>query len=70
MGLFRRRSRKNREKAAADLVEEQTRTAKAEADITRPKVTAEERPTPDQPGWGQALGKEIGKTRERRPSLD
>jgi hypothetical protein len=68
MGLFRSRARKRREKAAAELLEEQTRTAKAQVQVARREVTAEERPNPDQPGWGQAIGQEIAKTRERRPS--
>jgi len=68
MGLFRSRARKKREKAAAELLKEQTRTAKAQAQVARRKVTAEERPNPDQPGWGLAIGQEIGKAREDRPS--
>jgi hypothetical protein len=68
MGLFRSRARKRREKAAAELLKEQTRTAEAQAQVARREATAEERPNPDQPGWGQAIGQEIAKTRERRPS--
>jgi hypothetical protein len=67
MGLFRSRSRKNREKAAADLLKEQTTTATAQARVAHPRVTAEERPNPDQPGWGRTVGLEIGRTREDRP---
>ena len=70
MGLFRTRARKNREKAAAELLKEQTRTARAQAQVARREVTAEERPNPDQPGWGQAIGQEIGKAREDRPSQE
>jgi hypothetical protein len=68
MGLFRSRARKIREKAAAELLKEQPRTAKAQAQAVRRKVTAEERPNPDQPGWGLVIGQEIGKAREDRPS--
>ena len=70
MGFFRSRSSKNREKAAADLLKEQTRTATAQARVARPRVTAEERPNPDQPGWGRTIGQEIGKTREDRSSQE
>jgi hypothetical protein len=70
MGLFRTRARKKREKAAAELLQEQTRTAKAPAQVARREVTAEERPNPDQPGWGRAIGQEIGKAREDRPSQE
>jgi hypothetical protein len=66
MGLFRSRARKKREKAAAELLEEQTRTAKAQTQVAPREATAEERPNPDQPGWGRAIGQEIGKARERR----
>jgi hypothetical protein len=67
MGLFRSRARKKREKAAAELLKEQTRAATAQAQVARREVTAEERPNPDQPGWGRAIGQEIGKAREDRP---
>ncbi len=70
MGLFRSRGRKNRGKAAARLLKEQTRTAKAQAEVARREVTAEERPNPDQPGWGLAIGQEIGKAREDRLSQE
>jgi hypothetical protein len=70
MGLFRSRARKNRGKAAAELLKEQTRTAKAQAEVARREVTAEERPNPDQPGWGRTIGQEIGKAREDRPSQE
>jgi hypothetical protein len=70
MGLFRSRARKNREKAAAELLEEQTRTVTAQADVTRREATAEARPNPDQPGWGQTIGQEIGKAREVRDNRD
>ena len=67
MGLFRRRAR-NREKVAADLQEEQTGTVEAEPEVARREVPAEARPNPDQPGWGQTIGQEIGKAREDRAS--
>lgn len=70
MGLFRSRARKSREKAAAELLTEQTRTAKAPAEAPRREVTAEARPNPDQPGWGQTIGQEIGKARENRASQE
>ena len=66
MGLFRSRAKKNREKAAAELLQEQTRTVRAQGAVARQKVTAEARPDPDQPGWGLAIGQEIGKAREGR----
>ena len=66
MGVFRSRARKNREKAAAELLKEQTRTAKAQQEVARREVTAEGRPNPDQPGWGRTIGQEIGKAREDR----
>jgi hypothetical protein len=70
MGLFRSRARKNREKAVAKLLKEQSRTAKAQAEVARREVTAEERPNPDQPGWGRTIGQEIGKAREDRLSQE
>lgn len=70
MGLFRSRGRKNREKAAAELLKEQTRTASAQAEVARREVSAEERPNPDQPGWGRTIGQQIGRTRENRPSQE
>lgn len=66
MGLFRRRARKNREKAAAEVPKEHTGTAEAQAVVVRRKVTAEARPNPDQPGWGRTIGQQIGKAREDR----
>jgi hypothetical protein len=70
MGLFRTTARKKREKAAAELLKEQTRTARAQAQVARREVIAEERPNPDQPGWGRAIGQEVGKAREHRPSQE
>jgi hypothetical protein len=66
MGLFRRRARKNRETAAAELLTEQASPGKAAADVARRDATAEERPDPDQPGWGRTVGQAIGKAREDR----
>jgi hypothetical protein len=66
MGLFRSRARKKREKAAAELLEEQARTVKAQREVARREVMAEARPNPDQPGWGLTIGQEIGKARENR----
>ena len=54
----------------AELLTEQTRTASAQAEVARREVTAEERPNPDQPGWGRTIGQEIGKARENRPSQE
>lgn len=70
MGLFRGRARQKREKAAAKLLEEQIRAAKAQADVARREVTAEARPNPDQPGWGRITGQAIGNAREDRASQD
>ena len=63
MGLFRSRASKKREKAAAMLLEEQTRS---QPQVVRREVTAEARPNPDQPGWGRTMGQAIGKAREDR----
>jgi hypothetical protein len=46
MGLFRRSTKKNREKAAADLIVEHATTAAAPVEVALPHVTAEERPDP------------------------
>jgi hypothetical protein len=70
MGLFRSRARQKREKAAAKLLEEQTRAAQAQADVARREVTAEARPNPDQPGWGRTTGQAISNAREDRASQD
>jgi hypothetical protein len=70
MGFFRSRASKKREKAAAKLLEEQIRAAKAQADVARREVTAEARPNPDQPGWGRTVGQAIGKAREDRASQE
>ena len=65
MGFFRRRARKNRE-TAAELLEEQNATAKAQMDVAPREATAEARPNPDQPGWGETIGQQIGKARQER----
>jgi len=70
MGLFRSRASQKREKAAAKLLEEQIRAAKAQADVARREVTAEARPNPDQPGWGRTTGQAIGNARADRASQD
>jgi hypothetical protein len=70
MGLFRRKGRKDRREAAAALLNEQTSALKAPAEVPRREVSAEERPDPDQPGWGRTIGQEIGRARENRPSGD
>jgi hypothetical protein len=70
MGLFRRRAKKNREKAAAELLNGQNTTAKAQAQVAPREATAEARPNPDQPGWGETIGQQIGKAREERASQE
>ena len=68
MGLFRRRAKKDRGQAAAEPLKEQSRTAKAQTDVSPLEATAEVRPNPDQPGWGETIGQQIGKAREDRAS--
>jgi hypothetical protein len=70
MGLFRRRGKKNREKAASDLLNEQSATATPQTAVTPREATVEARPNPDQPGWGETIGQQIGKTREERASQE
>jgi hypothetical protein len=70
MGLFRRRAKKNREKAAAELLQGQNTTAEAQAPVAPREAAAEARPNPDQPGWGQTIGQQIGKAREERASQE
>ena len=70
MGLFRRKAKKDRGKAAAELLEEQSRTAKAQTEVAPRQATAEARPDPDQPGWGETIGLQIGKAREDRASQE
>jgi hypothetical protein len=54
MGLFRSRAG-NREKAAAELPNEQTRTVEAQPEVAPREVKREARPNPDKPGWGQSI---------------
>ena len=70
MGLFRRRAKKNRERVAAELLQEQDATAKAQAEVAPREATAEARPNPDQPGWGETIGQQIGKARQERTSQE
>jgi hypothetical protein len=67
-GLFRGRTRKDREEAPAELPKEQAGTVEAPAEVARGEVKFEARPNPDNPGWGRAVGQEIGKAHEDRPS--
>ena len=81
MGLFRRRGKKNREKAAflaaqtkaaeehAEVARREV-TAEEQAEVAHREVTAEERPNPDHPGWGQTIGQEIGRARANRISQE
>jgi hypothetical protein len=55
MGLFRGGAGKNREKAAAGLPTEQTRTVKAQPQVAPREVKREARPDPDKPGWGKTI---------------
>ena len=70
VGIFRGRTRKDREEAAAELPKEQAETVKAPAEVARGEVKFEARPNPDNPGWGRTVGQEIGKAREDRPSQE
>jgi hypothetical protein len=55
MGLFRSRAGDNREKAAAELPNEQTRTVRAQPGAAPREVKREARPNPDEPGWGRTI---------------
>lgn len=55
MGLFRGRAGKDREKAAADPLTEQARTAEAPPVAAHREVKREARPDPNKPGWGRAI---------------
>jgi hypothetical protein len=55
MGLFRGRARKDREKAAAELVKEEASPVKAPPVAARREVKREARPDPNKPGWGRAI---------------
>jgi hypothetical protein len=70
MGLFHRRGKKNREKAAAELLKDQSTTDKSQTKVAPREAAGEARPDPDQPGWGEAIGQQIGRTREERASQD
>jgi hypothetical protein len=70
MGFFRRRAKKDRGKAAAELLKEQSRTARAQTEVAPREATTEARPNPDQPGWGETIGQQIGKAREERASQE
>jgi len=70
MGLFRRRAKKNREKAEAELLNEQNTTAKAQPEVAPREATAEARPDPDKPGWGETIGQQIGQARGERAGQD
>jgi hypothetical protein len=69
MGFFRRRAKKDRGQAA-ELLKEQSRTAKAQTEVAPREATAEARPDPDQPGWGETIGQQIGLAREERASQE
>ena len=56
MGLVRSRAGNNREKVAAELPNEQTRTVKAQPVVAPREVKREARPDPDKPGWGRTIG--------------
>src|SRR5215472_6827721 len=56
--------------AREEVLEEQAGTVEAPADAARGEVKFEARPNPDNPGWGQTIGQEIGKTRQDRPSQE
>jgi len=56
MGLVRGRAGNNREKAAAELPHEQTRTVQAQPVVAPREVKREARPDPDKPGWGRTIG--------------
>ena len=69
VGLFRGRAGNDREEAAG-LLTEQARTVEAPAEVARRAVQFEARPDPDHPGWGRAVGQEIGKARQDRASQE
>jgi hypothetical protein len=69
MGLFRRKAKKDRG-TAAELLKEQSGTAKAQPEVAPREATAEARPNPDLPGWGETIGQQIGKAREERAGQD
>jgi hypothetical protein len=70
MDLFRGKAGKSSEKAADELLEEQTRTVEAQPQAARREAKYEARPDPDKPGWGRIVGQEIGRAREDRASQE
>lgn len=70
MGLFRGKTGKNREEAAAGLVNEQATTVKAQPEAPRREVKYEARPNPDKPGWGRTIDLGIGKFPQDRASQE
>ncbi len=55
LGLVRGRAGNNRENAAAELPDEQTRTVEAQPVVAPREVKREARPDPDKPGWGRTI---------------
>jgi hypothetical protein len=55
MGLFRGRAGENRETAAAELPDEQTKMVELQPKVAPREVKREARPDPDKPGWGQSI---------------
>jgi hypothetical protein len=55
MGLFRGRAGKDRETAAAGLLNEQSRTVESQPVAAPREVRREARPDPNMPGWGRAI---------------
>ena len=55
MRLFRSGAGKDREEAAAEFANEQTRTVKAQPVVVPREVQREARPDPDKPGWGRTI---------------
>ena len=55
MRLFRGRAGKDREEAAAGLLNELARTVKAQPVVAPREVKREARPDPDKPGWGRTI---------------
>jgi hypothetical protein len=55
MGLFRGRAGKDREKEAAELLNERSRTVEAQPVVAPREVRREARPDPNMPGWGRAI---------------
>jgi hypothetical protein len=55
MGLFGSRAGDNRENAAAEFADEQTRPVKAQPVVVPREVKREVRPDPDKPGWGRTI---------------